>query len=60
MSKGCTLIQTVLYGPKDTICVEADFGYAHTEDFEQKPGNLENMIKVADRMMYDNKRNHEK
>ena len=51
-------VHTVKYGPKDTISTEADFGYAFQEHFIAETENLSNMIKIADEMMYNNKKQH--
>lgn len=49
-------IAGVKYGPKDTISLDADFGYAYVEEFVFNETNLSDMLLEAERCMQEAKR----
>ena len=51
-------VENIKYGPNNTISVEADFGYAYTGEFSEKGNQYNEMMDIADKQMYKNKRIH--
>jgi diguanylate cyclase (GGDEF)-like protein len=49
-------VEEVKYGPKGTMSLQAAFGHAYTSEFDQDSNMLAEMVKKADKMMYENKR----
>lgn len=48
-------LETVHYGPNDTLHAEADFGYSYAEIFEPDMVKLEEYLNLADTRMYQAK-----
>lgn len=48
-------VRTVHYGPNNTVCAEADFGYSYTDSFERDKEMLEQYVNMADVAMYEDK-----
>ena len=51
-------VRQVKYGPNNTISLDADFGYAYTEEYTRDSAMLSDMIRRADESMYRQKQSH--
>lgn len=49
-------ISKIKYGPEGSLSVEAAFGYAYTEEFEPDGPMLRQMLRKANKMLYDYKK----
>ena len=48
-------VSMVRYGPNDSLCAQADFGYAHMQEYSSNMNELEELLQLADDRMYEQK-----